>query len=116
MRFLLTAALAAALAAPSASAQTLNGDTYKAIVEHGVVMNLYGTVIEVKFLPTGRFTADGEDSGVYRFDGDKLCSTPDVAGAEETCAVYPAGKKSGDSFDVTFTVEGVTAAVNIRIL
>ena len=45
-----------------------------------------------------------------RIDGEKLCTTSNMSPAEE-CSVYPAGKKSGDSFDVT----GAQGTATIKI-
>jgi hypothetical protein len=57
--------------------------------------------IDVAFTPDGKFTAlDGQITGTWRIDGDKLCTTSNVS-PDEQCVAYPTGKKSGDSFDVT---------------
>ena len=46
-----------------------------------------------------------------RIDGEKLCTTSNFNPAEE-CTVYPAGKKSGDSFEMT-GAQG-TATITIK--
>ena len=68
--------------------------------------------IDVTYKPDGTFTAlDGQVTGKWRIDGEKLCTTSNMSPAEE-CTAYPAGKKSGDSFDVTGS-QG-TATIKIK--
>jgi len=56
--------------------------------------------IDVTYTPDGKFTAmDGQVTGAWKIDGDKLCTTSSFQ-PDETCTVYPADKKSGDSFDL----------------
>jgi hypothetical protein len=100
------------LIAPAAFAQAAaNADTYREILAHGVVIVLPDMEIDVKFTPDGKFTAmGGASSGVWKIDGDKLCSTPDET-LMETCGVYPAGKKSGDTFEIA----GPAGRVTVRI-
>lgn len=100
MRFLLSPGFAVLLLSAPAVAQVPNTDTYKAIVEKGVFIVLPDAEIDVTFTPDGKFTAfGGMSTGVWRIVGDKLCSTPNET-LIETCAVYPAGKKSGDEFEL----------------
>lgn len=103
MRVLPTACLSALLiAAPAALAQAppANADTYAAILQHGVVIVTPDLEIDVQFKPDGTFTAlGGLSKGVWKIVGDKLCSTPDET-LIETCAAYPSGKKSGDTFEL----------------
>jgi phage gp45-like len=113
MRFLppLFGLSALVLAASPAAAQTVNADTYKAVIAHGVVIVAPEMEIDVTFTPDGKFTAfKGISTGVWRIDGEKLCSTPNET-MIESCSVYPAGKKSGDTFDV----EAPGTRVTIRI-
>ncbi|HEY7797764.1 MAG TPA: hypothetical protein VIA80_03295 [Hyphomonadaceae bacterium] len=113
MRFLppLASLSALALSAAPAVAQAANADTYKAVIAHGVVIVAPEMEIDVTFTPDGKFSAfKGMSTGVWRIDGDKLCSTPNET-LIEGCAVYPAGKKSGD----TFEVESPGSNVTIRI-
>ena len=112
MRFLPLASLAAlALSAAPAVAQAANADTYKAVIAHGVVIVAPEMEIDVTFTPDGKFTAfRGMSTGVWRIDGDKMCSTPNET-LIESCAVYPAGKKSGD----TFELDAPGSRVTIRI-
>jgi hypothetical protein len=103
MRFLPVATFAGVLLAPSAVAQVSNADTYKAVIANGVVIVTPDVEIDVDFTADGKFTAfKGLSTGVWRIDGEKLCSTPNET-LMETCAVYPAGKKSGDVFEIPAT-------------
>ncbi|HSV03694.1 MAG TPA: hypothetical protein VLI41_10880 [Phenylobacterium sp.] len=93
---ILTAALVAALATPAAA------DTLQEVTTHGMVLMIGDMPVEVNFTPDGKFTAGGGGDvfGVWRIDGDKLCTTSNYDQAEN-CVEYPKGKKSGDSFEVT---------------
>lgn len=94
MRSLIAAALAA-FATP-AFAGTLEEVTTK-----GIVLNVQGMDIDVKYTPDGKFTAmDGQVTGEWRIEGDKLCTKSNFE-PEEQCIAYPKDKKSGDSFDLT---------------
>jgi hypothetical protein len=53
---------------------------------------------------------DGQVTGKWRVDGGKLCTSSNFAPDEE-CVAYPAGKKSGD----TFEVQGGQGPATIRI-
>ena len=53
----------------------------------------------------------GQVTGTWRIDGDKLCTSSNYD-PNESCVVYPKGKKSGDSFEVT-SAQG-TAPVRIK--
>jgi hypothetical protein len=89
-----------AFSASPATAQAANADTYKAVIARGVVIVTPDMEIDVTFMPDGKFSAfGGVSTGTWHIDGDKLCSTANET-LIETCAVYPAGKKSGDTFDV----------------
>lgn len=110
MRVLPILYVATLLTCAPAFAQT-NADTYREVVAHGVVIVRPDFEIDVSFKPDGTFTAmKGASSGKWHIDGDKLCSTPDET-LMETCAVYPAGKKSGD----TFTIPAPRQDVTVRI-
>ena len=112
MRFLRFASLAAlVVSAAPAVAQASNADTYKAVIAHGVVIVAPEMEIDAAFTPDGKFTAfRGMSTGVWRIDGDKLCSTPNET-LIEGCAVYPAGKKSGDTFEVKAPGSNVTIRI-----
>ncbi|HEX5007452.1 MAG TPA: hypothetical protein VFV70_10095 [Hyphomonadaceae bacterium] len=113
MRFLLlfSALSVVALSTGAAAAQAANADTYKAVVDHGVLIVTPDAEIDVSFTPDGKFSAfKGMSTGVWRIDGDKLCSTPNET-LIETCAVYPAGKRSGDTFEVQAPGSNVTIRI-----
>lgn len=100
------------LVASPAAAQAANADTYRAVIQHGVVIVAPEMEIDVSFTPDGKFTAfKGMSTGVWRIEGDKLCSTPNET-LIESCSVYPAGKKSGDTFEVP--APGARVTIRIR--
>ena len=97
MRKIFLASLAAAAAALALPAQA---STLTEVTTHGMVVTIADMDIDVAFTPDGKFTAlNGAVSGTWRIDGDKLCTTTPEAG--ENCSVYPADKKSGDTFEVS---------------
>jgi len=99
----------AALAAP-AFAQTPT--TLQELTTKGMVMTAGGMDIPVTYKPDGTFTAmDGQVTGKWRIDGEKLCTSSNFSPAEE-CVVYPSGKKSGDSFEVTGAAGTATIKIN----
>ena len=107
MRRILLAAAAFAIA----GATPVFAGTLEEVVAHGIVLTVQGMDIDVAYTPDGKFTAlGGQVTGAWRIDGDKLCTTSNFEPAEN-CVAYPAGKKSGDSFDLT-TPQG---SVTIRI-
>ena len=107
MRTLLIAAAAAAALATPAFADTLTE-----VTSHGIVLMLGDMNIEVAYTPDGKFTAaDGQITGTWKIDGDKLCTTSN-ADPNESCVAYPKDKKSGDSFELT-SPQG-TATVKIK--
>ncbi|HVY90736.1 MAG TPA: hypothetical protein VG942_17855 [Hyphomonadaceae bacterium] len=109
MRKLIIGASLAVLAAP-AFAQA--SDTLKEVTTKGIVMSVQGMDIDVTYKPDGSFTAmDGQVTGKWRIDGDKLCTSSNFQ-PEESCTAYPKGKKSGDSFDLT-SAQG-TATIKIK--
>jgi hypothetical protein len=96
MRRLILAAgfLALATAAPA------RAGTPEEIAAHGMIVTLQGMDYDLTFTPDGKFTGlDGQLTGTWRIDGDKLCTTP--VGEPENCVAFPSGKKSGDTFEVT---------------
>ena len=101
------AALAFAAPAFAQGATTLQEVTTK-----GITLSAGGMELNVDYKPDGTFTAmDGQVTGKWRIDGEKLCTTSNYTPAEE-CTAYPTGKKSGDSFEVTGG-QG-TATITIR--
>jgi hypothetical protein len=109
MRKILALITLAAFAAP-AFAQT--ADTLTEITTKGIKMSAQGFELEVAYNSDGTFTAmEGQVTGKWRIEGDKLCTQSNFD-AEEECVLYPAGKKSGDSFDVTG--KAGTATITIK--
>jgi hypothetical protein len=81
------------------------------VVEKGVDILTPDLEIDVKFLADGTFIAlGGLSKGTWKIVGDRMCSTPGET-LIESCAVYPAGKKSGDEFEI----EAPTGRVKVRI-
>jgi len=95
MRTLLAAIAALALATPAFA------DTLQEVTTKGIVVTIQGMDIEVTYTPDGKFTAmDGQITGAWRIDGDKLCTSSNFD-PNETCVEYPHDKTSGDTFEVT---------------
>jgi len=98
MRLLIIASIVAAAAAP-AFAQ--GATTLQEVTTKGIVLSAGGFEVDVDYKPDGSFTAmDGAVTGKWRIDGEKLCTSSNFE-PDESCVAYPAGKKSGDSFEVT---------------
>jgi hypothetical protein len=98
MKYLLAAAAVVAFAAPAFAQGTT---TLQEVTTHGITLNAGGTMIDVEYKPDGTFTAmDGAVTGKWRIEGEKLCTSSNFD-PTDNCVVYPAGKKSGDTFDVT---------------
>jgi hypothetical protein len=96
MRMLFAAAAAVlAIATPAAA------DTLQEITAKGMILTIQDMQIDVAYTPDGKFTAlDGQVTGTWRIDGDKLCTTSNFD-PNETCVAYPHDKKSGDTFEIT---------------
>jgi hypothetical protein len=102
---ILAAVALAAIATPAAA------DTLQEVTAHGIDIIVGDAQIEVTFTPDGKFTAaGGEVFGVWRIDGDKLCTQSNFDQAEN-CVEYPKDKKAGDSFEVT----GPQGSATVRI-
>ena len=110
MRKLILAA-AASLAASTLLASPAAAGTLDEVVKHGIILVVQGMEIDVTYTPDGKFTAmEGQVTGTWKIDGDKMCTTSNFD-PNESCAVYPKDKKSGDSFDL----EGPQGSVTIKI-
>ena len=102
MRPLLLAVTALALSTP---ARAQDKTTLEYVTTRGVVLSAGGFEVD------GTFSAmDGQVTGKWRIEGGKLCTSSNFAPDEE-CTAYPAGKRSGD----TFEVEGGQGPATIRI-
>jgi hypothetical protein len=109
MRTIIAIATAAALAAPAFAQQPT---TLQEVTTKGIILQIQGMDIDVAYKPDGTFSAmEGQVTGKWRIDGEKLCTTSNMSPDEE-CVAYPAGKKSGDSFDLT-SAQG-TATIKIK--
>lgn len=107
MRYALIAVTASALASASAA----RADTLQEVTTKGIIMSVQGTDIEVTYTPDGKFTAlDGQITGAWRIDGDKLCTSSNFD-PNETCTAFPKDKTSGDSFEMS----GPQGSVTIKI-
>ena len=108
MKKLIAVVALAGLAAPAFAQEPT---TLQEVTTKGVVLTVAGMDIDVDYKSDGTFSAmDGQVTGKWRIDGDKLCNTSNF-NPEEECVTYPAGKKSGD----TFEVQGAQGAATIKI-
>jgi len=106
MRRLMIATAALAVMAAPALASTLTE-----VTTHGIILKIGDMDIPVTYTPDGKLSVmDGQVTGTWRIDGDKLC-TSTTAEPEESCYVYPKDKKSGD----TFVLDTPNGAVQIKI-
>jgi hypothetical protein len=114
MRLIPFAAAAGMLAcAAPAFADTAKPDTLKEVTTRGVVMTVQGIDIPIAYKPDGSFTVEVQGQtmqGKWRIDGAKLCTTSSLS-PNERCTEYPAGKASGD----TFEIQGAMGPAQIRI-
>lgn len=97
-------ALATAMIAAPALAQTAPSDTISEMISKGVTINVaqMGITGDVAYKADGTFSGfDGQYEGTYKVDGAKLCLTAAAVGQDNTCIEYPTGKKSGDTFKVS---------------
>jgi hypothetical protein len=103
--------LIAATAAILALAGPAAAGTLDEVVAHGIIITVQDMQIEVTYTPDGKFTAmDGQVTGTWKIDGDKLCTTSNFD-PNESCVEYPKDKKSGDNFDLT----GPQGTANVKI-
>lgn len=82
-------------------ASAADAETLDEVTTRGIVARAFGIELNMDFTPDNRFTAmNGRFTGVWRIDGDRLC-TIDDGQTVENCTTYPQGKRSGDTFEVT---------------
>lgn len=107
-KLMIGGALAAMTVFGSAAA---SADTLSEVIKHGIILTIQGMEVDVSYTPDGKFTAlEGQITGTWRIDGDKLCTTSNFQ-PEETCTAYPKDKKSGDTFDMTNDQGTVTVTI-----
>lgn len=100
MKLIKLALLAGLIAAPAfAQTPAPANDTIQAMVAKGFVLNVMGMAYGMTPKADGTYADDQGSGGKWRADGPKMCITPDAIG-QEICIDYPAGKKSGDKFEV----------------
>ena len=117
MRKLLIAGLVAMSAAMTAAAPAIAqgvSDTLQEVTTRGVILKVQGYEIPITYKEDGSFTLDAMGqtvSGKWRVDGAKLCTSSDMQ-PDERCTEYPAGKKSGDEFEVQGAMGAMTVKIN----
>ncbi len=110
MRRLLIPA-AVALVCVGALATPAIAGTLDEVVKHGMTLIIQDMPIDVAYTPDGKFTAaDGQVTGTWKIDGDKMCTTSNLD-PNETCIEYPKDKKSGDSFELTSPQGSITVKI-----
>ncbi len=106
--FLALAAASAFLAAPALA------DTLQEVTTKGVILKAQGMEIPISYKADGTFAIDFQGqtiNGKWRIDGTKLCTLSDLQ-PEERCTEYPAGKKSGDEFEIQGAMGSATVKIN----
>lgn len=114
MRNIIIAAAATIAAAAPAFADAPANDTITAVIAKGVTMNMQGMQIPIAYKADGTFSIEVQGqsiNGKWRADGDKLCTTSEMR-PEENCVAYPAGKKAGNSFDLSGPRGTVSVTIN----
>ena len=103
------AAFAATLATPALAEEPTTLDY---VTTRGVVMRVSGMEIPVTYTADGKFTAmDGAVTGVWKVNGDTMCSTNNMD-PQEVCIAYPQGKKPGDAFDIQSSAGPLNITIN----
>lgn len=114
MRKLLAVLMLATAASPALAQE--RSDTLQAVIANGQTMSgvMQGMTLNfaTTYSPDGSYTTTLAEmnrvmSGKWRIEGDKLCTQGDGATAED-CAAYPAGKVSGDTFEIDHPRLGVS--------
>ena len=101
----------AALAMAAMASAPAFADTLSEVIKHGIVLTIQGMEVDVSYTPDGKFTAlEGQVTGTWKIQGDKLCTTSNFQ-PDETCTAYPKDKKSGDTFDMTNDQGTVTVKI-----
>ncbi|MGZ3375535.1 MAG: hypothetical protein ACXU8S_02955 [Phenylobacterium sp.] len=94
-----------------AAATPAVADTGQEVAAHGMTLKFQGADAVFAFTPDGKVSGmNGRITGTWRIEGDKVCSETNTA--PENCLPLPAGKKSGDSFDVELPAGTATVKIN----
>lgn len=78
---------------------TAAAGTGKTLVEKGATVTAGEMSYGIAFAADGSYSATTGETGTYTLEGDTMCLTPS-SGEGERCVELPAGKGSGDSFEV----------------
>jgi phosphate-selective porin len=98
MKLKLALAAAVLMSAPAFAQGAAASDTVAAIISKGVSIEISGFAGTVDYKADGTFSGfDGMFEGTYKVDGNKICSESALGAS---CAEYPDGKKSGDTFEL----------------
>jgi hypothetical protein len=88
--------------------------TLQEITTHGMVVTIADMSFDLNFTPDGKFTdSTGQLTGTWKIDGAKMCTSSNLD-PNETCAEYPADKKSGDTFDLDIPAAGASIKIHIK--
>lgn len=106
---ILPIAFAAALVAPAFAQEPT---TLQHVTTKSVIMKVAGMEIPVTYKPDGTFSAmDGQVTGKWKIVGETMCSTNNMD-PNETCILYPKGKKPGDEFEIISPQGPVNILIN----
>lgn len=106
---ILPIAIAAALVAPAVAQEPT---TLQYVTSKSVIMKVAGMDIPVTYKADGTFSAmEGQVTGNWKIVGETMCSTSNMD-PNETCILYPAGKKPGDEFEIMSPQGMVTIQIN----
>ncbi len=110
-RMLTIAVTAFALSAPAFAQEPT---TLQLVTTKGVTIKAQGMEIPITYKPDGTYSLEIQGQAVdgkWRIDGEKLCTSSSFQ-PEERCTAYPAGKKSGDEFEVQGAMGAMTVKIN----
>ena len=106
---ILPIAIAAVLVAPAVAQEPT---TLQHVTNKSVIMKVAGMDIPVTYKADGTFSAmEGQVTGKWKIVGETMCSTSNMD-PNETCILYPAGKKPGDEFEIMSPQGMVTIQIN----
>ena len=106
------AVLFAAAAITPAVAQEKEKTTLEWVSTKSVIMKVAGMDIPVTYTPDGKVSAmDGAVQGTWKIVGETMCSKTNMD-PNETCILYPSGKKPGDEFPIMSPQGEVVILIN----